>query len=116
MEFEQCEIRANRVGSPSWLLVAEAVSPHGTYIAARTPEFSPYDQHNVFVLNLYWHRYSLYELDDIPYHREILNALVDHLNHVGWTLLSESGVYWYSQKFRRPMSLYVPDPVPSTPY
>ncbi len=76
MEFEQCEIRANKVGSPSWELVAEAVGPHGTYIAARTPEFSPYDQHNVFVLNLFWHRYSVYELDDIPYHREFLNALV----------------------------------------
>src|SRR5579872_7309460 len=116
MDFEQCEIRANRVGSPIWELVAEAVGPHGTYIAARTQKFSPYDQHNDFVLNLFWHRYSLYELDDIPYHRDVFNALVDYLSHIGWEPSVESGVNWYSRKFQRLMSLYVPDPAPSKPY
>src|SRR5947209_11886288 len=109
MEFEQCEIRARNdpgfLSSPNWELVAEAVGPHGTYIVARTPRFSPYDQHNALTLNLSWHRYSLYELDDIPYHRDIFNALVDYLIRAGWEALPESGVNWYSRKFRRPISL-----------
>lgn len=120
MEFEQCEIRARNdpgfLDFPNWEMIAEAVGPHGTYIAARTPRFSPYDQHNALTLNLFWHRYNLYELDDIPYHQDILNALVDHLRGVGWEPLAESGVYWYSRKFRRPISLYVPDPEPAKPY
>lgn len=120
MQFEQCEIRANNdpglLSSPNWELVAEAVGPYGTYRAARTPRFSPYDQHNGFTLTLFVHRYSLYELDDISYHREFLNALVEHLVHVGWEPLAESGVYWFSRKFRRRVSLYVPDPEPATPY
>lgn len=120
MEFEQCEIRAKNdpgfLSSPNWELVAEAVGPHGTYIVARTPRFSPYDQHNALTLNLFWHRYSLNELDDIPYHRGIFNALVDHLIRVGWEPLAESGVNWYSRRFRRRVSIYVPDPEPATPY
>jgi hypothetical protein len=109
MEFEQCEIRAKNdpgfLSFPNWELVAEAVNPHGTYIVARTPRFSPYDQHNALTLNLFWHRYSLYELDAIPYHRDIFNALVDYLIRVGCEPLTESGVNWYSRKFRRPISL-----------
>lgn len=121
MGFEQCEIRANRfrvLDAYNFEFVAEARgSPDGTYIVARTPVFPPYKI-------TFWNIVLPIKLYDTPYdpvegafHRKFLNFLVDHLVRVGWRPLAISGVNWYSHRFERPLSLYVPDPDPrSMPY
>ena len=111
MEFERCEIRANKYGSlePMYEFVAEAVGPHGAYIAARTPKFR-----RSFIPLPFVHGYG--EFQDKPFHREMLNYLIAYLVHIGWEPLTLSGVDWYSRTFQRPISLYVSDPAPSMPY
>src|SRR5438270_468298 len=108
MEFEQCEIRANHYGPflPflwKWNFIIQAWGPHSSYIVAQSMKFSPTED------NYYW-------LIEKTMEWEILNALINHLRRTGWELLAASGVHWYSKKFRRPISMYVPDPDPSTPY
>ena len=120
-DCEQCEIRANRhhlLGVSNFEFVAEAWGgPGGTYIVARTPEFAPFDPTfiNKYLLKIF--DYNLGEPVDGPFHRKYLNFLVDFLGSVGWKPLAISGVKWYSRRFERPISLYIPDPDPrSMPY
>jgi len=116
MDFEQCEIRANRYGSliVNHEFVAEAVGPDGPYIAARTPQFGAYEPN--LKNTLFYPSHGVDQPDDTSFQRKFFNALVEHLVHVGWEPLAESGAYWYSRRFRRRVSLYVPDPEPATPY
>src|SRR5690348_7612698 len=99
MEFERCEIKANKYGSlePMYEFVAEAVGPHGTYIVARTSKFR-----RSFIPLPFVHGYG--EFQDKPFHREMLNQLVNHLIEAGWEPLTLSGVDWYSCTFQRRIS------------
>jgi hypothetical protein len=123
MDFEQCEIRANRLlalWSCNFEFVAEASGgPAGTYIVARTPEFAPYEPtlvNRVFPILKLTESNPAEPVDGV-FHRKYLNFLVDFLRSVGWKSLAVSGVKWYSRRFERPISLYVPDPDPrSMPY
>jgi len=118
MNFEQCEIRANKYSifpfACEFEFVAEVVGPDGTYIAARTQRFPPYKP--TYINFIWMPPHGFYEPDNKRFQREYLNDLVDHLIRVKWEPLAESGVNWYSRKFRRPISLYVPDPAPKVPY
>lgn len=115
MQFEQCEIGFNRYGSfaVNFDFVAEAIGPHGTYIAARTPQFGAYDPSKP------WQGMGSYRVDypdDKPFQRQFFNALVSFLVHTGWEPLAASGAYWFSRRFQRSVSLSVPDPEPANPY
>ncbi len=118
MEFEQCEIRAKRYDvfplSCEFEFVAEAVGPNGGYVVARTERFSPYEPSLMHLF--FMPRHNFYEPDDKRYQRAFFDELVDYLTRDGWESLLESGVYWFSRRFRRRVSLYVPDPEPTTPY
>jgi len=116
MEFEQCEIRANRYGSliVNHEFVAEAVGPHGSYVVARTPQFGAYEP--TLMNTIFYPRHGVDQPDDTPYQRRIFNVFVSYLVSTGWEPLAESGVYWFSRRFRRPVSRSLPDPEPATPY
>ena len=119
MEFEQCEIRANKSGSSMYTyyeFVAHAVGPHGGYIVARTPQF-PAEEHMRLTSYKPFHFQSF---PDEPagnhFQRQFFDALVDHLVRTGWEPLAGSGLKWYGQHFRRHVGFSDPDPAPATPY
>jgi tetratricopeptide (TPR) repeat protein len=116
MQFEQCEIRANRYGSliVNHEFVAEGAGPHGSYVVARAPQFGAYEP---TLKHLFFYpRHGVDQPDDTPYQRRIFNVFADYLVSTGWEPLAESGVYWFSRRFRRPVSRSLPDPEPATPY
>ncbi len=116
MQFEQCEIRANRYGSLTveHEFVAEVLGPHGSYVAARTPRFAAFEPN--LKNTLFYPSHGVDQPDDTQYQRQFFNALVSFLVHIGWEPLAASGSYWFSRRFQRSSSLYIPDPQPATPY
>jgi hypothetical protein len=122
MDFEQCEILGNRYGryliNLEFEFEARATGPDGVYIVARTPRFPPFEA-TVWttVFPMASPQYNIWEPDErIPLQREQLDMLVNFLVGTGWEPLAESGVHWFSRKFRRRVAVYIPDPDPAHPY